>query len=545
MDSSTLDKERPAQDNDQQEKTAPASLSADDEDATEYPTGIRLFTIVLAIVLAIFLASLDMTIVATAIPKITDEFHGLSAVSWYGSAFFLANGGFQSTWGKAYRYFALKPTFLASILIFEIGSLLCGAAPNTVALIVGRAVTGLGAAGMGTGAYTVVAFVAAPARRATYTGVVGVAYGVAAVAGPLVGGAFADRVSWRWCFYVNLPAGGLAALVVLLFFRAPAAARPVRAGWRERALQMDFGGTVLVMGALVMFILAMEYGGQSMAWSSGTVVGLLVGCVAIALVFVVWERFQGERAMVVPRLFRQRPVWVSCLYALFFGGPYFLVIYFLPIYFQSVDNASPTMSGVYNLPLIIAVSTSMVLSGIFITKTGLTAPIKVAGAVIALIATGLLYTLDVETSDGKWIGYQILGGVGWGIAFQVPIVVAQSHVEPEDISSVTAFVIFFMNLGGTLFVSAAQSAFVNKLIATLPSTAPGVDPDFVVATGATQIRAVFAEDEIPGIVAAYMAGIKVALAIATAATGVGLLVSLASSWKRLNAKAAESVGCAA
>jgi MFS family permease len=467
--------------------------------------------------------------VATAIPKITEDFPGLDLVSWYSAAFFLTNGGFQSSWGKAYRYFPLKLTFLTTVLVFELGSLVCAVAPNSTVFIIGRALNGLGAAGIGTGAYTIIAFITPPNKRAMYTGFVGMSFGIACVVGPLVGGVFSDTISWRWCFWINLPVGGLAALIILAFFHAPEAARPVQATWREKLLQMDFVGVTLVIGAIVAFMLAMQYGGTTAPWGSGLVVGLLVGFFALVIVFIAWEKYQGERAIIVPRLFGRRAIWVSCGFAGTFVGSYYLVIHILPIYFQSVGNASPTMSGVYNLPLIIATSISMIASGAIISRTGLAVPLQLSGALLGLIATGLLSTLDTESGMGEWVGFQLLGGVGWGLAFQIPIIMAQASADPEDISSVTAMVLFFQCVGPTALVTAAQTAFVNKLAQTLRLTAPDVDPLAVVHTGTTAIRDVFPADQVPGILDAYMVGIKVAFAIAIAAAGLGMLIGLSNA----------------
>lgn len=213
---------------------------------------------------------------------------------------------------------------------------------------------------------------------------------------------------------------------------------PVRATLLEKLLQMDLIGTSLIMGAVISFILAMQWGGQTKAWNSADVVGLLVGFAVILIAFCILEWYQGERSMIAPRLIRDRTMAISSAYAFFFGGAYFVLVYYLPIYFQSIDGTSPTESGVRNLPLILAVTVATIVSGGAISATGVYTPVLVGGAALATVASGLIYTLDIGSESGKWIGYQILAGLGFGAAFQIPMIAVQGTVEPSDLSSATA-----------------------------------------------------------------------------------------------------------
>jgi MFS family permease len=297
------------------------------------------------------------------------------------------------------------------------------------------------------------------------TGIMGAMYSIAAVIGPLLGGVFSDKATWRWCmfnppihyalrcphrclysypylgFYINLPLGGLAAVFIVIFFKTPKHVKPTEATWKEKILQMDPVGIGLVMCSILCYTLAMQYGGQTHPWKSSLVIGLIIGFVLIAITFCFWEFFQGERAAVVPRIFVDRNVWVNGFFGTMIAASYFIVIYYIPIYFQSIDNISPIESGVRNFALIIPVAIGLIMTGSVITKTGVAIPFMVVGSALATVGSGLLYSLDFGSSTGKWIGYQIIGGFAWGSCFQVPMIAGQGRADMKDLSSITAIIL--------------------------------------------------------------------------------------------------------
>ena len=321
--------------------------------------------------------------------------------------------------------------------------------------------------------------------------------------------------------------------ILFFFFKAPAAAKPVKASLREKILQMDPSGTFLIMAAIICVVLALQWGGTTRGWSDSTVIGTLVGFGLILVVFAINEYFMGDRALLQGALLSDRGILVNCAFTFFFAGSFFTLLYYLPIYFQSVDNFSASQSGVNNIPLVLGISLLTVLSGAIISKVGYYVPFLLVGSALATISAGLLYTLDIGTSSSHWIGYQALSGIGIGISIQVPMIANQSFVKISQISSVTAITLFFQTIGGALFVSAGQTAWANRLIQRLPVTAPSVDPSLVIATGATQLRHVFTEEQIPGILAAYMDGLKLTFALVVALSGITLPIALAAKWKSI------------
>jgi len=483
-----------------------------------------------------------MTIVATAIPRITDQFKSVDQVGWYGSAFFLTLGAFQSTWGKAYKYFPLKLSFLISIFIFEVGSLICAVAKNSATLIVGRAIAGAGGAGIASGSYTIIAFSVTPAKRPAFTGLMGAVFGLASVIGPLLGGVFTDNLSWRWCFYINLPVGAVAAAFVFIFFKTPKAARPQSATLKEKLLQLDLPGSFVLMGSMVCLFLALQKGGTTVPWSKGEVVAELVMFGVLLIGFVAIEYFSADRALLQKRLLTDRTIGAMCAYIFMVAGSFFLLLYYLPVYFQATRNDSAQSSGIKNLPLVLGASLFTIASGVIITITGQYIPVMVLGSVISTIACGLLYTLNISSGANQWLGYQAMAGIGLGLIFQVPVIVAQSIVRPSDLSSVSAMILFFQTVGGAIWISAGQAGWANKMLKEIVVRVPDVNPGLIIATGASELRTVFTPEQLPGILDTYMEGLRVPFAIAIACACVTVILSFAPRWENIKVNAAAAGG---
>ncbi|KAI1105366.1 DNA repair protein RAD50 [Jackrogersella minutella] len=507
-------------------------------DTSDFPGPRALTLIMVGLALAMFTNNLDATIIATAIPYITDEFHTIQDVGWYVSATFLTFASFQSTWGKAYKYFPLKPTFLFSLFVFEVGSLICALAPTSTSFIVGRAVAGAGAAGVSAGVFIIIAFSAPPKHVPMYMGVAGATYAIASLVGPILGGVFAQKATWRWCFWINLPIGGVTAITIFFFYHTPKAATPQPATWKEKFFQADLNGTFLIMGAVVCFILAFQWGGTSLPWSDSRVIGTLVGFVLISVAFVINEFWMGERALLEPRIMKIRRVWANGGHVFFISGGFFVLIYYLPIYFQSVQGVDPLQSGIRNLPIIIGCFFS-ILAGFIVTGYGrLWGPLMGIGAALATVGCGLIYTLDVQSPSREWIGYQVLAGIGTGITMQIPMMANQAIVTPMDISSVSAITLFFQIIGGSFCVTGAQAAFSTVLVRRAPIYVPGIDASSLINAGATELRNMFPPEQIPGIVQAYMDALRVAFAFAIALIGVSFIFALVPKWDDLRPSAA-------
>jgi MFS family permease len=286
----------------------------DDDDESKYLSGFKLAILSVGLCLTTFVIALDNTIIATAIPKITTVFNSLEDVGWYGSSYLLTTTSLQPSFGKIYTYFDVKYTYLSALVLFEVGSVICAAATSSPMFIVGRAVAGAGAAALYSGGMTIIGFSVPLRKRAIYIAALSSMFGIASVVGPILGGALTDRASWRWCFWINLPFGGVSLAVVFFFFTNPKrmySHLPVR----ERVKNIDIVGAVFLICAIVCLLLCLQWGGFSYAWSDSRVWGTLLGFGLLISVFVGIQLRQKNRATIPVRVFTQRTVLVSCLYS--------------------------------------------------------------------------------------------------------------------------------------------------------------------------------------------------------------------------------------
>ncbi|KAI9667450.1 MAG: hypothetical protein M1821_000266 [Bathelium mastoideum] len=519
----------PSRNNSQQEpdkvdQPAPAAPPAIQEQ--QWVSGFKLLTIMAAIVLPCFLLLLDTSIVVTAIPLITNDFHSLPDVGWYGSAYMISSAVLQPLTGKFYKNFNSKWTFMTFFALFELGSLICGISTSSKMLIVGRAIAGMGTSGILNGAFTIIARCVPMPRRPALIGLATGLSQLGLVIGPLIGGVLTEYASWRWCFYINLPIGGLVAILIA-FVHVPdqVPKLPVLLVVRTLPAKLDLIGFALFAPAAIQLLLALQYGGNTFAWKSAQIIGLFCGAGGTFILFMAWDYCKGEAAMIPFSMVRKRPVWSSCLTYGFLMGQIFCVSYYLPIYFQGVKGVSPTMSGVYILPIVSTHVFFALTSGKLVGRVGYYLPFIVAGSVLVTIANGLLSTLSPETSTGIWAGYQIMAGAGRGLGLTIvrlffplqknatahyrsvvvlqPIIAVQNTLPPAQIPVAMALVMFSQSFGGALFLSFCDTIFTNSLKTLVPKYAPSVDPEVIINAGATGFRTVISKVQQTGVLVAY------------------------------------------
>lgn len=418
--------------------------------------------LMLGLMTGMLLAALDQTIVGTALPTIVGELGGINHYSWVVTAYLLASTASTPLYGKMADLFGRRPVFLFSIGTFLVGSLLAGLSQDMTQLIVTRGIQGLGAGGLMTLAFTIISDVVPPRERGRYQGLFGAVFGISSVAGPLVGGYFAET-DWRWIFYINVPLAILAILVCSRVMRLVPFTR------REHAI--DWLGAGLLVAGVSCLLLALSWGGNEFAWGSGVIIGLFVAGAVLGVLFVLQEARVAEPILPL-RLFRSRTFALANSAGFVLGLVMFGSIIFIPLYLQIVKGASPTRSGLLMLPMMAGIIVTSVLTGRAMSRIGRYKWFPVAGSAVLLVGMLLFTQLQVGTSLWLAFGYMVVIGIGLGLCMQSLILAVQNAVSMRDLGAGTSAATFFRSLGGAFGVAILGAVLSARLTSGLADRLP-------------------------------------------------------------------------
>ncbi|KAK4098612.1 MFS general substrate transporter [Parathielavia hyrcaniae] len=507
--------------------TTPPQTAEPDAPSSPPRTRLQTALIILALASALFLAALDMTIVTVAVPTMAREFGSTAGYTWIGSAYMLAAAAGAPVWGKVSDIWGRKPVLMLAAAVFWVGSLLSAVSVSMGMLIAARAVQGVGGGGIVILVNVCISDLFSMRQRGVFFGAMGMVWAVASAIGPVLGGVFTSKVTWRWCFYINLPISGVSIAVLAFVLKLHNPRTPMREGLAA----VDWLGSLAVVAATLMFLLGLELGGVTYPWGSPTVVCLLVFGLVTAAVFAVIEWKVAEFPVVPMPLFSTRSGAAALATGALHGFVFMSGSYYLPLYFQAVLGATPLMSGVYILPWVVSLSLVSAGAGIVIKKTGKYVPLMLSGMAVMTLGFGLFVDLEPQANWAKIVLYQLIGGIGVGPNFLAPLIALQTTVGPRDMASATATFAFVRQLFTAISIVIGGIVFQNGMERQYPALLQELGPDVAsLLSGSHAASSVGLVNQLPEpqrriATEAYHESLRTMYTMYAAFSGLGLLVS--------------------
>jgi EmrB/QacA subfamily drug resistance transporter len=437
---------------------------SDQIDHTKDLNHTEIMTIITALMIAMFLSALDQTIVSTALPKIAVDLHSLDKLSWVATSYLIASAIVTPIYGKLGDMYGRKKIFIYSIIIFLVGSALCGMSQNMGQLVVFRALQGLGGGGLMVLVMAIVADVVPPRQRGRYQGYIGAMFGLSSVLGPLLGGLFTEHLSWHWIFYINLPVG-----IVALYMIATRLHLPVR----KNPHKIDYLGALTLSTISVILVFISVWGGLKYAWDSYQILGLGLAFLVLTALFIKTQ-MRAKEPIIPLRLFKNDIFVVSVILSILSGVAMFASILYIPQYQQIVRGNSPTESGLLMLPLVAGILSSVIISGRLISKTGKYKIFPILGTLALTIGLWLYSHISLTSGHLEMSLWMFVIGAGLGAFMQVATLAVQNSVDPQDIGSATSTVTYFRSIGGSLGGAAFGTILISRLNYHINQAAPGV-----------------------------------------------------------------------
>lgn len=506
----------------------PSSGANEAEDETKYPTGIQFWLIIFCIALVLIFMGLDNSIVSTAVPHITDNFHTIADVGWYSSALRLCSSSFAFMFGKVYTLFPLRPVFLGSLATIMCGSLLSATAPSSMVFVLSRAICGLGQAGVIQGAFYMLTHIVPLRNRPRITGALGGIESIASIAAPSLGGLIVGTLSWRWCFWINLPTGAL-SFVIIAFALKLDQDLPALTLWKK-IVALDLVGNALFVPSLTCLFLAFSWAGTAYPWNSWKVISLFVVFAILLAAFGYLQYRQGDNATLPARIVTNRSVIAGALFAACTNSVMNVFEYYLPTYFQTIREYTPVQSGYLMLPCLLGYLIAMVAHGAAVSAIGYYVPLMLFASTTMPIFAGLMTTFTPSTTVSKMAGYSAAMGFAGGIGFQGPQSAVQTVLAEKDASLGLSVIIFAQSIGPAVSIAVAQTIFLNRLSENLQLLVPGLSPKAVDNLGLSDIKTLVGKESLEKALAVFDTSLMQTWYLAVGLACLTIVGSLTMEW---------------